>query len=130
MKMPCSATAAERIRDEQESANDITPYMQAALDNVITVVMGFGQWPQPRPWQTQQRKIEFVLRDWMAENVSTDRLMDFSVAIICGSSKLERMETIANFEGDIEEMMRDHLRDSEIVQEEAERIMDDERDGK
>jgi hypothetical protein len=123
-------TAAERIRDERESANDITPYMEAALDNVITVVMGFGQWPQPRPWRERQPVAEFVLRDWMTEDMGIDDLLNLAVGIICGSSKLERMETIASFEGKIEEMLRDHLRDSEIVREEAERIMDDERDGK
>ena len=101
----------------------------AALQSIVTTIMLFGELPQPKsagyPGYSSQRK-QFDLHEWALEKIPGSEMADLYVAALIGDDDLigKKAKELAR----IEKLLTEHLRDSEIVEERAQEMMEDERD--
>jgi hypothetical protein len=118
-------TAALRIEmQRQDDAPDL--WMQPALESVVETVMLFGQYPQPSPNIHRQRQVQFLLCDWIGENIDVSTM---AMSMSCSLDYGTEFDTLRfKIEENIRLALVEHFKDSEIVQEKAEEMRRDSKD--
>lgn len=108
-----------------ENNIDVEPYMKDALADVVICIMLFGQYPSTREVWNGER-IRFMLREFMIEECE-DEIID--LAMCAAMYFVPQTQTRRNKILDIvEAKLSEHLRDSDIVREVAERMFYDAKD--
>lgn len=134
--------------DADTGTRDITPFLEAALEEVVETIMDFGQWPQPRKvglfiTSGSTKPKEFDLYDFLdgEHEVTlrgykyTPRRMDHSDLLeyfilsmadhnTAGEFQLSR----SRWEKKVTAMLNDHLKDSTIVAKVAAKLEQEDRE--
>ena len=99
---------------------DIEPFMEAALEDVIAVILIYGEYPKP-PSDKQRRK--FDLYEFAEENIEPSDVLECYVLMLtesAGSSVLyDKQRDMAK---DMEKRLREELAGSELVCQRAEEL--------
>ena len=115
--------------DHGDHGIDLEPHMARALDDVVECLISYARWPAPplpclRP--KPARPIEFDLREWVNEHIDPAEMVDLYVSMISDFS-LEHDTRRHAETSRVEAMLREELRDSNIVQERAEKLAEEAR---
>jgi hypothetical protein len=103
--------------DEDVLAQPSERDFELALEQVIETVMNNGMWPAPK--RGGFTKSQFDLYDFLNENRDPSYFLEMYLAVLTGANTYDRIrrETKA-----VEELLADHFRGSEIVNELAHEI--------
>lgn len=117
-----------------EGQIDLEPHMAQALTDVVEVILAFGQYPQPRQMQPSRlayclapRRIEFDLREWVNEHIDPGEMAELYVSMLTDFS-LEHDTRRHAETSRVEAMLREELRDSNIVRDRAEKLAEEEKE--
>ena len=99
---------------------DLEPYMKDALENVVDVIMRYGEWPNPWERGRGSRKL-FDLYDWMHECMHHE-MGEFTFALTLDSDPVLDSQMLEAWREKIRWRLMNKLADSEMVLDEAERL--------
>lgn len=115
--------------DHGDHGIDLAWHLAEALTDVVETIMNYGQWPAPRlpaMHPRPARRIEFDLREWVNEHIDPAEMAEVYVSMITDFS-LEHDTRRHAETSRVEAMLREELRDSNIVQERAEKLAEEAR---
>ena len=99
-----------------------------ALSDVVNTVMLFGEYPQPTGNKVDaQKRKRFDMYEWAREHVDAADMCDLYVSVVCGTADdYLHMQRLAREMKRVEAALTEHLRDSEIVDQRAAEMAEDE----
>lgn len=127
---PDGNSAAELQRDHEEQRNDLTPYMEGALESVIETIMLWGQYPQPkrRAWNYSSfLGKQFDLMDYIMETFDPTEIAEFALVALTDYEGHALADLRRKWDKKLEAMLAKHLAGHEIVTDRAEQLRDEER---
>ncbi len=109
-----------------EGLLDITDkHREDAKSEVLEIISLYGQYPQPAREGKPIRRVEFSLSEYLADEFDASDMAAMLAGIIanCG---LDQMDVISMAEKKIMAQLSDHLEDSQLVADVAEKMAQDE----
>jgi hypothetical protein len=128
---PSGAGRNDNIHGDEHLVLDVESFQARALADVVECITMYGQWPQPRqPWDKRpQRRVEFSLNEYLVEEWDASDLARF-IEQCLGKSPADFMDDRAAFETHLQRKLKEHLEDSQIVRDHAEKLAQDDHDDK
>jgi hypothetical protein len=100
-------------------------YEEMALEEVVETILDYGCWPRPRTGGHQPR-VEFDLYEWLQEHRDPSFMLEMYVACLCDNNDPLEIRRIRERK-EIDERLTAHLRNSDIVHEQAEFLAADDK---
>ena len=107
----------DNIHGDENAGIDVAPYVERALDDIVEDIFDFGRYPRTG-------HAAFDLKDWIIEHEPVSALVRSYAAYLTGGYDFN----FARDRDSIGTRLRDHLRDSDFVQERAIEIAKDARE--
>ncbi len=130
---PEGAGRMDHLHGDEDQV-DPERYLEPALEEVVEIIMNFGQWPQPRRVGTfittgSNAPKLLDLYDCLADRIDYSELLEYFILSLNDRGIIGPFsDSRARWEKRVEKMLVDHLTGSELVADHAAKLMRDERE--
>ena len=100
-------------------------YEEIALEEIVETILDYGQWPRPRKGAHRPR-VEFDLYEWLQEHRDPSFMLEMYVACLCDDNDPLEIRRIRERKA-IAKLLTAHLRNSDMVAEQAEFLAADDK---